>query len=520
VNAHDRALELAVARVDFSLTESEREVLHRHLDACAQCRGDAEGVAQDARRLTSRPVHRLAPERSAAMRLSLERPRRGMSPAMVFAAAALLLVAGIATAAVGAEIVRRMEEPRLAVLPVPSVAIVSPAPSAGPAESPVVPSAWTMTDAGTLTPGLPFVPAAVASSDLGWIAIGGGSCVKTAVRDEISMYACASAVARSADGRTWTASGTLPYATNYVGPSSGPEAGIVDVAAGPEGFVAVGYTRDGGAKPVMTIPDGAGWWSLDGVTWERILLGAGARPSVVFRAPDRWLIGGVIYRDSGPIGAIWTSSDGRNWTLLEDAAPFDVGGYVDTGEDPASGGIRAFAWNGSTIVAGGQVCADTGRPCVAAAWTSADGATWERVSQLPAGYWISDIVSVNGIFVAVAERCVDSGCKAVVIRSDDGRTWTEVSMDLPETARISSTGTTIVLVTGDYRTLDVRASADGAAWTSLGSVSAPERVNWGAPILVARPDGVIDLLIRFDPLDPQESEADVYTATWTIAPTR
>jgi hypothetical protein len=36
---------------------------------------------------------------------------------------------------------------------------------------------------------------------------------------------------------------------------------------------------------------------------------------------------------------------------------------------------------------------------------------------------------------------------------------------------------------------------------------------------VARPDRAIDLLIRFDPLDPQESEADVYTTTWIIVPT-
>ena len=512
MNAHDRALELSVARVDFSLTESEREALRRHLDACAQCRGDAEGVAEDARRLASRPVHRLAPERSAAMRLSLERPRRGMSPAMVFAAAALLLVAGIATAAVGAEIVRRLEEPRLAVLPAPSG---MPSPDA----TEVVPVTWALNPVG-VTPGIPFQATAVASSELGWIAIGGRSCDKTAVRDEIWMYACASAVARSSDGRTWAASGTLPYATNYVGPTSGPEAGIVDVAAGPEGFVAVGFTRDGGAKPVVAIPDGAAWWSADGTTWERTMLDAGARPSVVFRAPDRWLIGGVIYRDSGPIGAIWTSSDGRNWTLLEDAATFDVGGYVDTMEDPGSGQIGSIAWNGATLVAGGQVCADAGLPCVAAAWTSADGATWERVSPLPAAGGMGNVVSANGTFVAIAQRCTGNTCVALVFRSEDGRTWSEVPMDLPETAHIGSNGATIVLVTGDYRSRDVRASADGAAWTLLGSVLAPEQANWSAPTLVARPDGGIDMLIRMDPVAPQDSEADAYTNLWEIAPIR
>jgi hypothetical protein len=83
-----------------------------------------------------------------------------------------------------------------------------------------------------------------------------------------------------------------------------------------------------------------------------------------------------------------------------------------------------------------------------------------------------------------------------------------------------ATDDTIVLVSGEYRSLDVRASADGVAWAHLGSVAAPERVNWGAPHLIARPDGGIDLLIRFDPVDPQESEADVWTALWEIAPLR
>ena len=323
MNAHDRALELAVARVDFSLTESEREALHRHLDACAQCRDDAEGVAEDARRLTSRPVHRLAPERSAAMRLSLERPRRRMSPAMVLVAAALLLVLGIATAAVGAEIVRRLEEPRLAVLPVPSVAIVSPAPSAGPAASPFVPTAWSLTDAGTLAPGLSFAPAAVASSELGWIAIGGRNCVKTGIRDEISMYACASAAARSADGRAWTASGTVPYATNYAGPTSGPEAGIVGVAAGPEGFVAVGFARDGKAQPVMAIPDGAAWWSADGATWE-------SHPARCRRSP----LGGLPR--AGPLADRRRDLPRRG----TDRRDLDLGGRPDLDADRGCGHVR------------------------------------------------------------------------------------------------------------------------------------------------------------------------------------
>jgi hypothetical protein len=437
------------------------------------------------------------------MRLSLERPRRGMSPAMVLVAAALLLLLGIATATVGAEIVRRLEDPRLAVVPVPSGA---PSPDA----TAVVPETWTLYSVGA-TSGIPFPATAVAGAEGNWVAVGGMSCVPV---DELT-YNCEAVIARSGDGRTWeSVMPGVPIASRYSPPSSGPSAGMSDVAAGPDGFVAVGFGSVAGGRSV----EGTAWWSADGVTWEAVGLGDGARPTAAFRAPDRWLIGGVVYGDERPVAAIWTSVDGRTWTLIEDAATFDVGGYVDTMEDPASGGIRAFAWNGPTLVAGGQVCAEGGRPCAAAAWTSSDGTAWERVSQVPAADRISEVVSANGPFVAVAERCVDSACKAVVFRSEDGRAWSEVPMDLPETAQIGSNGKTIVLVTGEYRSLDVRASADGVAWTVLGSVAAPERVNWGSPVLVIRPEdvGAIDLLIRSDPVDLQESEADVWTALWEI----
>jgi hypothetical protein len=516
MNAHERALELGAARFDFALSADEQDVVDRHLATCLQCRWDLDGMADDARRIESRPVARMASSRSGAVRAAIERPVPSFRPAMVLVAAALLALLAMAMAAVvGAELERRIEQTRLAVEPAPSG---SAAPS--PGTTAAVPVAWHLTSVGA-TPGIPFQASAVASSELGWIAVGERSCVRTGAE----RYDCAAPVVRSDDGRAWTRAGTLPLATAYVPVTSGPEPGIVDLAAGPDGYVAVGLARDGGAAPVMGVGDGAAWWSADGLTWERTLLDEGARPSTAFRAHDRWLIGGVIYRgvdlvNDRPIGAIWTSTDGRTWTRVEDDAAFDIGGYVDTMEDPGAGGVAAFAWDGETIVAVGRACAEAGLPCRMAAWRSGDGTAWERVTSLPSGDGMGGIVAVNGTFVATAHRCPATGdCATVVLHSQDGRAWEVVPAELALDAAMTVSDGTVVLVTGQYRSLDVRASADGATWTLLGAVPAPERVNWGAPVLVSRRDGGVNLTIRIDPLTEPDTDADVWTSLWEITPT-
>lgn len=528
MNAHERSIELGAARFDFALSAGERRDLDAHLAGCAPCRWQVSGMADDARRVEARPARRMPPQRAAALRARLERPRRGPSPAMVLVAAVLLVTAGIAALAVGAYVRQLLDPTRLAVEPVPSAVAVTPAPFA-PA---VAPTSWTLTALGT-TPGVPFQAAAVADSGDRWIAVGTRSCVRSGEW----TFDCVAPVAVSADGRSWSTSGSFPIASGYSPPTSGPEAGIVDVAAGPGSFVAIGFTTDDVAEradgmPVMSRPGGAAWWSADGLSWERTLLEDGARPSTVFRGPDRWLIGGVVYRGADvrgdrPIGAVWTSTDGRAWTRIEDDAAFDVGGYLDTMEDPAAGGIGSFAWNGAVIVAGGSVLAEGGQPSTAAMWVSADGATWDRVADLPAGDAVVGLADADGTFVAAVRRCGSvSGCRTVLFRSGDGRAWETVPGDLPETAVMAAADGSVVVVTtrpgdGDAEeALDVRVSADGAAWTLLGSVARPDRTNWDGPVLVRRAGGVLDLLVRFDPVTLQDTPGDEYTLGYRVVPQR
>ena len=468
MNAHERALELGAARFDFALTPGETDTLERHLATCLQCRWDVDGMADDDRRIGSRPMAWMSPSRSAVLRSTLEAPGRAMSPAMVLVAAAVLVALAIAAAAVGSVIVQRIEDSRLAIEPAPSSslpAVVPPSPT---------PRAWALAEAGQPDPGLVQGPVAVARNDSTWVAVGGSSCVK---RTASTMFDCVVPFATSVDGSSWAASGSVPVAIGYAVASSGPEPGIVDLAAGPDGFVAVGMARDPGRKDALGALRGVAWRSADGVTWERVVLDDGARPSAVVHAPDGWLIGGVVYREAGPVGAMWTSTDGRAWTLDDDAAVLDVGGYVDTGEDPSSGGIRAFAFNGPVLVAGGEVCEPTGTPCRPTTWASTDGgATWERSEPLPAGDWLEDLVTANGAFVAVARTCDAIGsCRPVMLRSSDGRSWAEVPTALPEMQALAANDELVIGIVGAERSLAVWASADGSTWESLALSTAPIR---------------------------------------------
>jgi hypothetical protein len=516
MNVHEHALELAAGALDFPLAAAERHALDGHLATCLRCRSDADGLGDDARRLASRPLRRLAPHRAEAIRTTLERPQGAMSPAMIFVAAALLLVLAFAAAAVGSQIVRRLDEQRLAFLPAPS-GLVTPAPL--PSASPATPgtASWQLASLGELS-GLGFQPTSVARSDTGWVAVGSGIC-GDATRQ---TYDCMLQVAVSQDGVRWEAvAGDTPLVLGYSPPSSGPEKGMVDVAAGPDGYVAVGFgSGDLGPGNAGRGVAGTAWWSPDGRTWTAQRLDEGARPTAVFRAADRWLIGGVIHRDAGPIGAIWTSTDGRSWTLIDDPATFDVGGYVDTMEDPASGSVGPFAASGGTVVAGGQVCAVRGRPCAAAAWRSQDGLTWKRANALPAGEWTTGLAAAGSGFVTSVAVCGDGSvpCSTALLRSTDGRTWEQVPGTLPESVAMASSDRTVALVTGEYRNVTVLASADGTTWTTLDKMVVPDQVNWGAPTLVARGDGGIQVMIRSDPVDPLETDADATVTGWVILP--
>src|SRR6185503_13436962 len=99
------------------------------------------------------------------------------------------------------------------------------------------------------------------------------------------------------------------------------------------GFVAIGYDAQFGA---------ATWRSADGQAWSRSAPDATwdlARVRAVAATSTGWVVGGEVFLGSGPRAAIWTSPDGAAWTRAPDGPVFDIGGYLETGEEPGSGGI-------------------------------------------------------------------------------------------------------------------------------------------------------------------------------------
>jgi hypothetical protein len=133
---HDRALELAAAAIDFSLSAAETAELAAHLAACPTCARRAAALRADAstlgRPLTLLPSRRVDDAVHAAIARRPARPQR----LWLLAAAALLLVALLlGTVAVGAYLLRSWQTLPTTLVPTATtpVAVVSPGPEPSPA---------------------------------------------------------------------------------------------------------------------------------------------------------------------------------------------------------------------------------------------------------------------------------------------------------------------------------------------------------------------------------------------------
>jgi hypothetical protein len=151
--------------------------------------------------------------------------------------------------------------------------------------------------------------------------------------------------------------------------------GLVDVASGPDGLVAVGNSfADDRLVPVLL-------HSTDGRSWSEVGPPADS-PSALLNAVvtfgDGFVLVGAV--DAGPridtaTPAAWFSTDGITWTRATvnvDAATFPDGA-VGSGEmgGVTAGGGGLIGWFGQRAIA-------VGGPRFSAMWTSADGVTWDQ----------------------------------------------------------------------------------------------------------------------------------------------
>jgi hypothetical protein len=156
--------------------------------------------------------------------------------------------------------------------------------------------------------------------------------------------------------------------------TSGPEPGLIDLAANEHVAVLVGWAMDARG--------GVGVWTVGAdLDVERVATGDvfddAARPQAIAATSNGFVIVGSLLAPGRPVAAAWWSPDGLAWTRAEDGPWSAVGAYIDTGEEPGHGGMLAATGYPDGVAAVGQTCDDTGFFCSTALWQSVDGRAWE-----------------------------------------------------------------------------------------------------------------------------------------------
>jgi hypothetical protein len=386
---------------------------------------------------------------------------------LLIAAIVALLAAGAAI--VGSQVLQRW----LAELPPITQATKPPAfPSQPPSSRPLPSSPPAVTLAGEPldASSLDFGASSLAVGPGGFVAAGGRTCPGTAGEPP-----CFASLWRSDDGRAWT---QIPRSSVLeLGPvdialrSNGPDTGVVDIAAGPGGYVAIGisYEHPGSLATVWTSSDGATWTAVPGgPLWET------ARLRAVAAIDSRWIIVGETFLQDGPRAAIWTSVDLATWTRIADGPIFDIGGYREAIRDREAGGISDVAVRGDDVVAVGSQCDGSGGQCQTAIWTSPDALTWTLSDTGRYGALRTVAAGEQG-FVALGwlcdvPTCAWGGDRPGGFGSLDGTEWEVVELDVgvendgvAESAG-GGAGFVAFIESGDEAVVEVLGSTDGRTW--------------------------------------------------------
>ncbi|WP_433142348.1 sialidase family protein [Actinomadura nitritigenes] len=285
----------------------------------------------------------------------------------------------------------------------------------------------------------------------------------------------------SGDGKTWTRAQGAGAAFSRPGGQR-----LLSVAAGRQGWLAVGFDRAAPHQPlVVTSSDGSGWQAADGADAFRP-----GRDQLATYATAAGPAGYVIVGEDGASAATWFSADLKTWERGRGVGNSGLNALPNSDRwlrSVAAGGFGFAAAGGLRDPAAKAATAD--RPAV---WTSQDGKQWTlKQLPLPSGTTDGSLTQVGAqgnTIVAAGEGRTPSGTVALgYVSADGGRTWKAVQLPSPGGAKavrvtaLAATGAgfSAAGTAGDAGSADVVAwtSADGASWT----VSTPSGKGLAGP---------------------------------------
>ena len=339
--------------------------------------------------------------------------------------------------------------------PAASASAAASVPSASAAASvPSVPSATSVpssTPVPSATSGSPHVSAAtdgrrltsVVHGPAGWLAT--GEAVSGQVQQPI--------IATSSNGTAWRlVVGTAPAGSQTV---------AAQAAAGPAGYVIAGtVTTSAGTFP-------AAWWSSDLHSWHSAAGpasgGADRNDPGEMLAVTAGSAGFVAVGQEGISPAVWTSRDGRAWTMVTLKVPVGT----------ASAELQRVAVSGRRAVALGQEIWPSGARTAFAEVSADGGRTWQPVS-LPSPHGdaaVTAVTPLSGGFTAVGTDGTSGDRDVVVWTSADGGGWT---VQAPNGTGLSGPG--VQQITG--------LAASGGTLTGVGftaTEAAEQPTVWNVP---------------------------------------
>jgi hypothetical protein len=197
-------------------------------------------------------------------------------------------------------------------------------------------------------------------------------------------------------------------------------------------FVAFGSTLlAAGATGPLGTQDAAVWRSTDGRNWTMVddadLVASGDQQIwSVHNAGGRLVGVGYTTEDGWYDAAVWTSRDGLDWARVDPAMFAETGAQLMKAVAGGTDGMPLVAVGCQDDI---SKC-DLGADSDAAVWISADGETWEKVGLEKEGVVGVGIQTMFGLtlqgdtFIASGTASAKTGdLDAAVWTSTDGRTW-------------------------------------------------------------------------------------------------